>query len=290
MTKKQHPFSIKLFLPEADPEGLRFIGKSHWTGQGIVFSRTGFPDAAQRYQEFKKVGVYVLVGDEPGSALPTVYIGQTGDISRRIREHFDKDFWTWGVFFISTDNSINKAHAIHIEDALIKKAKDFGKCNIDQSDGSSMPLSMADKADAESFLQDMLDIFPIAGLSVFEETVAPDQQPEVVVSLKSKGVTASGYEKGGKFVVEKGSQAVLDNKVVKSTSSRAVELRKDLTNQKILKKDGSRYIFTKDYEFNSPSLAAGVVLGLSTNGRTTWTDENDTSLKELATRYATSEE
>ena len=36
------PYSIKIFLPHGDPDGLRIIGKSNWTGTGVVFNRTPF--------------------------------------------------------------------------------------------------------------------------------------------------------------------------------------------------------------------------------------------------------
>lgn len=31
------PFSIKIFLPNGQPDGLRIVDKSNWTGRGIVF-------------------------------------------------------------------------------------------------------------------------------------------------------------------------------------------------------------------------------------------------------------
>jgi hypothetical protein len=33
------PYSIKIFLPGGDPDGLRTIEKSNWSGVGIVFPR-----------------------------------------------------------------------------------------------------------------------------------------------------------------------------------------------------------------------------------------------------------
>jgi hypothetical protein len=41
------------------------------------------------------------------------------------------------------------------------------------------------------------------------------------------------------------------------------------------------FVFTKDAEFSSPSAAAVVIRGGSSNGLTSWRTEDGTSLKEL---------
>lgn len=32
----QRPFSIKIFVPDGDPDGLRIVEKSNWTGEGVA--------------------------------------------------------------------------------------------------------------------------------------------------------------------------------------------------------------------------------------------------------------
>ena len=36
---QQRPFSITIFVPDGDPDSLRFVEKSNWTGIGVVFNR-----------------------------------------------------------------------------------------------------------------------------------------------------------------------------------------------------------------------------------------------------------
>ena len=67
---RQRPFSIRIFVPDGDPDGLRLVEKSNWTGVGVVFNRTNYKDVAAR-PEFDKTGVYVLFGSEQDSSLPT---------------------------------------------------------------------------------------------------------------------------------------------------------------------------------------------------------------------------
>ena len=124
----------------------------------------------------------------------------------------------------------------------------------------------------------MLSIFPLIGRSVFETTVAKKNSRELL-AIESKGVRASGYEDAKGFVVCKGSQFVKDE--VPSIHRYASTLRKDLLEQGVLVLDGQRLVLTQDYMLNSPSSAAGVVLGRSANGLMEWKSKTGATLKEL---------
>src|SRR5260370_1281715 len=55
------PFTIRIFVLDGDPEGVRLIDRMNWTGLGIVFPRQKWPTTKQR-AEFSRAGVYILVG------------------------------------------------------------------------------------------------------------------------------------------------------------------------------------------------------------------------------------
>lgn len=40
MANGKRGFSIRIFLPDGTPDGLRLVEKSNWTGRGIVYSVT----------------------------------------------------------------------------------------------------------------------------------------------------------------------------------------------------------------------------------------------------------
>ena len=65
------PFTIRIFVPDGDPEGVRLIDRMNWTGLGIVFPRSKWTEVRQR-PEFNRAGVYILVGYQEED-LPTVY-------------------------------------------------------------------------------------------------------------------------------------------------------------------------------------------------------------------------
>lgn len=88
--------------------------------------------------------------------------------------------------------------------------------------------------------------------------------------LKGKGVIAYGYTTDKGFIVLKGSQAVL-NETSSGLSNKSSHFkRKELIDNTLLKKNKNYYVFAEDIEFNSPSLAASVILGNPTSGPNAW--------------------
>ncbi len=275
----QRPFSIRIFVPDGDPEGLRLVEKSNWTGIGVVFNRTIYKDVVSR-QEFGRTGVYVLVGSSEGSSLPTIYVGEGDPVRERLNQHYSKkDFWDWAVFFVTKDSSLNKAHVQRMEWRLLQLAKDAKQCKFDNTNMPSPPtLSDAEVADVDSFVLDMLSIFPLLGLGVFEKTETT-KKPSTLLYIESKGIKASGYEDAKGFVVCKGSQLVKEEQA--TIHQYMTTLRMDLLEQGVIADDGPEYVFTQDQVFGSPSTAAGVILGRTANGRIEWKTKDKKTLKQL---------
>ena len=58
--------------------------------------------------------------------------------------------------------------------------------------------------------------------------------------------------------------------------------RRELLAEKgILVEENGYYVFSRDYEFTSPSLAGAAICGGSTNGLNAWRNEQGKKLKEL---------
>jgi len=138
-------------------------------------------------------------------------------------------------------------------------------------------LSEAETANAEGFLADMLSIFPLLGLTVFEKTVVIKSSSIHEFKIDAKGITARGHETPEGFIVLQGSRAVCDE--VPSIHRYLSDLRKELQSQGVFVSRGDHMEFAQDYLFNSPSTAAGVVQGRSANGRIDWRDNSGRTLK-----------
>lgn len=272
-------FSVRIFIPSGEPEALRIIEKSNWTGQGLVFPRVLLRDAKQR-QEISRTGVYVLWGPSESGQLPRVYVGQGDDVSQRLDQHArQKDFWTHAAVFTSKDLNFNRAHAQYIEATLVAMAYESKRAELDNTNSPQEPsLSEADKADAEAFLQDMLLCLPLVGINFFEK-VRPGPKTTKELYIKAKGIEARGIDGIKGFTVRAGSKAIKQE--VPSIHAYLHEMRDSLIRQGVLMDKGDFYEFAQDYAFNSPSTAAGIVLGRSANGRSEWKDANGRTLKEI---------
>jgi len=276
-------FSVRIFIPTGDPEGLRIIEKSNWTGQGLMFPRALFPEVRQR-PELQRTGVYVLWGPGESGQLPRVYVGEGDSVRDRLDQHYkQKDFWTHAIVFISKDENLNKAHAQYLEARLVALAKEANRAELENGNVPQPPsLSEADRADAEGFLEDMLLCLPILGVSVFEKPKAygsPESKEVQELFLRAKGVEARGMYTAEGFVVKAGSRAA--KKEVPSLHDHLKKLRRALMENGTLQDEGDHYRLTRDYAFNSPSMAAGVLLGRSANGRQVWKNKDGRTLKEI---------
>ena len=105
--------------------------------------------------------------------------------------------------------NLNKAHVKHLESRLVDLVRQTKQARLDNTQIPQPPtLSESEAADAESFLLDILSIFPLMGLTAFEESQRPAGQKHFLY-IKSKGIVAKGYESTRGFMVLEKSQAVL---------------------------------------------------------------------------------
>ena len=96
---ESHPFSIRIFVVNGDPDGLRIIERSNWNGRAMVFPRPLLQEVKKR-EEFGRTGVYLLLGPREDGEGELLYIGEGDPVRPRLENHFSKkDFWNRGVFF-----------------------------------------------------------------------------------------------------------------------------------------------------------------------------------------------
>jgi hypothetical protein len=263
------PYSLKIFLPEGDPDGVRTIEKSNWTGHGLVFPRALLSEAKKR-KELKRTGVYVLVGQDEDSALPQVYIGEGDPVLGRLESHSaKKDFWTMCVSFTSKDESLNKAHIQYIESRLVEIAGLAKRCVLENGNTPEQPsMSESDMADAETFLTEMLLCYPALGLGMFTRPAVKAAPEGDFFAMSAKGVKAQGLEMPNGFLVKAGSHAVIED--TPAIPERTRNLRQYLLKEGVIAPEGSVFAFQQDYLFNSSSAAASVILARSASGPFNW--------------------
>ena len=57
----QSPFSLRIFVADGDPDGLRIVDRTNWNGKTLVFPLAAWaqPSLAS-WPEFQQTGVYML--------------------------------------------------------------------------------------------------------------------------------------------------------------------------------------------------------------------------------------
>jgi len=280
-----HPFSLRIFVADGDPDGLRIVEKSNWIGKALVFPRALLPQVKTR-SELAQTGVYLLLGPRPEGEGDMLYVGEGDPIRPRLESHYaQKDFWTRAIGFTTTTaGQLNKAHVQFLESRLIALARTAKRMPLDNANQPAEPsLSEADRADMEVFLGHMLGMLPVLGVYAFEQAPkAPATKAGPVLTCKGKGVQATGYEASQGFVVRAGSQAVADAVPSMALHVRGMfDLRQELISNGVLSLQDGLYQFTQDYTFSAPSTAAAVVLGRSANGRLEWKGADGRALKEI---------
>ena len=283
------PFSLRIFVVDGDPDGLRVVDRSNWSGKALVFPRTLLPSVKQR-AEFGLTGVYMLIGPRSDGEGEMLYVGEGDPVRQRLENHFaHKDFWTWAVFFVASEGLLNKAHVQFLESRLIKLASAAKRIALDNGNSPAEPsLSELDRAYVEVFLDHVLGMLPVLGVHAFEAVTQRNlKTASSELVCKGKGIVARGYESTQGFVVTAGSQAVLEEAPSMKVHVRSMfDIRQTLIANGVLKKAETFYEFTQNYVFSSPSTAAANVLGRSANGRIEWKDTNGRTLKELQEKLA----
>lgn len=105
---------------------------------------------------------------------------------------------------------------------------------------------------------------------------------KVILYCQGKGAKAKGiFFEDGRMLVKKGSSAVIGNTPA-FLKLKYKKIKDRLIKELVLEKKGNNLIFTRDYEFSSPSAAVAVILGRSASGPEEWKDENGKLLKQIA--------
>lgn len=170
------PFSIRIFAPNGEADFLK-IDRFGWSGKVIAFPRNKWGEISSQDREFDQSGVYILIGndeeaDVEDAEVPRIYVGQGGSILNRINDHIQgKAFWDRGVVFISNGDILNRAHITWLESQLIRRALKIGFCKLDNGNSPQEPeLAEPDKADIQSFYNEILRILPLVNIHAFEDS------------------------------------------------------------------------------------------------------------------------
>lgn len=284
--------SIRIYLADGTPSGIRHAELINWTGQAIVCPR-GRLGELSTWDESQRPGVYVLFGDnEAGDAA--AYIGEAENVLTRLQSHVkNKDFWTRTVFFTSKDDNLTKSHVKYVESRLVDLARKAERYALENGNTPTAPaLPRAERDAMEEFLGPLQVLLgtlgfpllqPVAPIHlVGEVSTNPIADVRLSFVLTTRNVEATGASGDEGFVVFEGSMGTAEERDSLGKGYRA--LRHELLAEGTMVTEGVRVRFTRDQLFSSPSAAASVLCGGAFNGREAWKDRDGVSLKQLEER------
>lgn len=270
--------TIKLFLVSGEPKGLRTAEISNWNGKAIAGPRSQFDDLVKR-DEAAYAGIYLLTGVDPQTGQQVLYVGEAESLKDRLKQHLGKDFWNHVVFFMGSDN-LTKAHVRYLEGRLIEQARNIGRVGVKNGQGSGARLPESDTADMEVFLGKVFQLLPVLGVDAFVPLKETSEQKLDQLFHEIKGLKATGVLSSSGIVVFHKSQAVLNERPSAENYPWLADMRRKLKEEGVLVPEKDYLVFTKDYEFSSPSAAATVLQGGQANGLTAWKDAQGRTLKD----------
>jgi Domain of unknown function (DUF4357) len=237
--------------------------------------------------EALQVGVYFLIGELSESGLPRVYIGQSGNVGKRLVQHNQdtdrgKDFWNRALLVVSLTNSMTQTHALFLEWFAIGQATQAGRYSLENGNVGARPHTPAPlEADCHEIHETAATLLATLGQPIFEplSNAATSKGEKELFYCKGSGADGVGEYTTEGFVVLKGSKARLDS--VASIQPSQERIRQQLAAQGIMAAQGGVYVFTRDHLFASPSMAAVALMGRSANGWSEWKTPQGQTLDEV---------
>jgi len=293
--------SIRIYLKDGTVTGIRFGEIVNQTIMSVACPRNRVSEL-KSYSEANRPGVYFLFGIDGETGDTKAYIGEAENVYERLQDHLaKKEFWNEVIFFVSKDENLTKSHVKYLESNTIRIANTTKRYIIEngnQSQASSLPP--ADRDAMEEFLVYMKLLLGVFGHKFLEE-LSPikfinkeytslddfskidnqlvNDEKIIELSLSVSGLNAKAIQTDEGIVVLQNSEVA---KEIRSSLSMGYrELREKLINNETIKLVDNKYIFQKNYLFNSATPAAAIIVGYNISGPQTWKDQYGKTLKDI---------
>jgi hypothetical protein len=282
--------TIRIYLADGTPLGIRHAELVNWSGQAFVCPRGRVAELQAWPDHCHRPGVYILVGENEADSREQIYIGEAENVWLRLQSHLrTKEFWTRVVFFTSKDDNITKAHVKYLEARLVELALEANRVQVENGTSPQRPaLPRADRDAMEEFLGPALTLLGTLGFPflqpVAQRPIAVGGASETIgqplfFKAAKRVIDARGAMSDEGFVVYSGS--IGDSEVRSHLGKAYRERREALLADGSIQQDGDKIRFTRDVLFTSPSAAAATLAGGAYNGREAWKTQAGQSLKEL---------
>ena len=287
--------NINMFLMDGEVTGKIKCTLSNWTGVIYKIPRIQLGDLKSR-DEMKQSGIYFLFGRDEDKQKDVTYIGQAttrknGEgVLLRIQEHTrdtHADYFNDVIILTTQNNSFGPTEISYLENKFTRLAKEAGRYIVKNSNNPN-PGNVTEEKESEldEIVENTLMIIGTLGYRVFvpmtkkvSQDLTDNHSTYLYLKRKTKKsnkvIEATCERTTEGFVVLEGSQVEIKDSPYLPASLK--EMRQNLIASRVIQ-DG---VLKEKQLFSSPSYAAAFLLGMQTNGRTDWKDQDGRTLKEL---------
>lgn len=266
----------------------RIISCENQVTELFVIDRADKKFVAEHSAELNKPALYILVNRDKRQ----LYVGETDDSIKRLKNHEAKDFWTEAIVFHSTGDTLSTTEVRWLEAKTYEALKELGYYDLSENKQvpQQPPLKKNQIYTLEPIFEEAKNYICAAGFDIFLKS-KEELETKPSVSVKESiqngkhlffctraGSKAQGYfiEDTEEFVVLAGSE--LRSGECDSLKPQSIEKRNAFIAAYCTQAKG-KIILKSDYTFPSPSAAALMVVGGSSNGWTRWKDAEDKTLE-----------
>ena len=287
--------NINMFLMDGEVTGKIKCTLSNWTGVIYKTPRIQLGDLKSR-DEMKQSGIYFLFGRDEDKQKDVTYIGQAttrknGEgVLLRIQEHTrdtHADYFNDVIILTTQNNSFGPTEISYLENKFTQLAKEAGRYIVKNgNDPNPGNVTEEKESELDEIVENTLMIIGTLGYRVFvpmtkevSQDLTDNHSTYLYLKRKTKKsnkvIEATCERTTEGFVVLEGSQVEIKDSPYLPASLK--EMRQNLIASRVIQ-DG---VLKEKQLFSSPSYAAAFLLGMQTNGRTDWKDQDGRTLKEL---------
>lgn len=284
-----------MFLMDGEVTGKIKCTLSNWTGVIYKIPRIQLGDLKSR-DEMKQSGIYFLFGRDEDKQKDVTYIGQAttrknGEgVLLRIQEHtrdIHADYFNDVIILTTQNNSFGPTEISYLENKFTQLAKEAGRYIVKNgNDPNPGNVTEEKESELDEIVENTLMIIGTLGYRVFvpmikevSQDLTDNHSTYLYLKRKTKKsnrvIEATCERTTEGFVVLEGSQVEIKDSPYLPASLK--EMRQNLIASRVIQ-DG---VLKEKQLFSSPSYAAAFLLGMQTNGRTDWKDQDGRTLKEL---------
>lgn len=287
--------NINMFLMDGEVTGKIKCTLSNWTGVIYKIPRIQLGDLKSR-DEMKQSGIYFLFGRDEDKQKDVTYIGQAttrknGEgVLLRIQEHTrdtHADYFNDVIILTTQNNSFGPTEISYLENKFTQLAKEAGRYIVKNgNDPNPGNVTEEKESELDEIVENTLMIIGTLGYRVFvpmtkkvSQDLTDNHSTYLYLKRKTKKsnkvIEATCERTTEGFVVLEGSQVEIKDSPYLPASLK--EMRQNLIASRVIQ-DG---VLREKQLFSSPSYAAAFLLGMQTNGRIDWKDQDGRTLKEL---------